>query len=156
MTYYTPHSFSAPSSKLSTSISPRSLPPPYARYPRPLPAPPPPPSRMRSTSSEPRMAATAVLRRGARTALAPPPPILPLPLVLALKTVLRRLWLLLEVKGEGSGWEAAGLGGGGTEKRARSCDSVSRIRVVISCWWSRAFVNILGGGKLRGLRQLDG
>lgn len=38
--------------------------------------------------------------------------------------------------------------GGGTEKRARSWGSVSRIREVMSGVESMAFVKILGGGKL--------
>jgi hypothetical protein len=38
--------------------------------------------------------------------------------------------------------------GGGTEKRARSCSSVSRIREVMSGVERRALVKILGGGKL--------
>lgn len=41
-----------------------------------------------------------------------------------------------------------GGGGGGTEKRARSWDSVSRIRLVMSWLARRALVKILGGGKL--------
>lgn len=47
--------------------------------------------------------------------------------------------------------DEAGGGGGGTEKRARSCGSVSRIREVISGVERSAFVNILGGGKLGGV-----
>lgn len=43
---------------------------------------------------------------------------------------------------------AGGGGGGGTEKRARSCASVSRISVVMSGLVRRALVKILGGGKL--------
>lgn len=39
-------------------------------------------------------------------------------------------------------------GGGGTEKRARSWASVSRIREVMSGLERRALVKILGGGKL--------
>lgn len=39
--------------------------------------------------------------------------------------------------------------GGGTEKRARSCGSVSRIREVMSGVERRALVKILGGGKGR-------
>jgi hypothetical protein len=37
---------------------------------------------------------------------------------------------------------------GGTEKSALSCDSVSRIKLVMSWDWSSALVNILGGGNL--------
>src|SRR5271163_3265062 len=37
---------------------------------------------------------------------------------------------------------------GSTEKSARSCGSVSRIRFVISWFPSRALVKIFGGGKL--------
>lgn len=45
--------------------------------------------------------------------------------------------------------EAFGAGGGGgTEKSARSCDSVSRISVVMSCERRSAFVKTLGGGNL--------
>ena len=44
-------------------------------------------------------------------------------------------------------------GGGGTENRARSCGSVSRIRDVISGVESSAFVKILGGGKLGGVSE---
>lgn len=139
ITYYTPHSFSAPSRSVSTSISPLSL-PPYARYPSPLPAPPPPPSLILSTSSLPRIAATAVFRLGARTAFAPPPIVLPLPALLGSKTVFRLLDADSCALGAG--------GGGGTEKRARSCDSVSRMRAVMSWGCSSALVKILGGGKL--------
>lgn len=39
-------------------------------------------------------------------------------------------------------------GGGGTEKRARSCSSVSRIRLVISWFCSNALVKIFGGANL--------
>lgn len=39
-------------------------------------------------------------------------------------------------------------GGGGTEKRARSWVSVSRIREVMSGVERRALVKIFGGGKL--------
>lgn len=42
-------------------------------------------------------------------------------------------------------------GGGGTEKRARSCGSVSRIRLVMSGAERRALVKIWGGGKLGGV-----
>ena len=62
-----------------------------------------------------------------------------------LKTVCRRLgpW------DAGSCWGAeAGGGGGGTEKRARSWGSVSRSSEVMSWFERRAFVKILGGGKL--------
>lgn len=48
--------------------------------------------------------------------------------------------------------EGAGCGGG-TEKRARSWGSVSRIRDVISGVERRAFVNIFGGGNLGGVRR---
>jgi hypothetical protein len=41
-----------------------------------------------------------------------------------------------------------GGGGGGTEKRARSCGSVSRMRDVMSWFERRALVKILGGGNL--------
>jgi hypothetical protein len=56
--------------------------------------------------------------------------------------VLRRL---LDVGGSACFGAA---GGGGTEKRARSCASVSRIRLVISWFCNSALVNILGGAKL--------
>lgn len=46
-------------------------------------------------------------------------------------------------------------GGGGTEKRARSWGSVSRIREVMSEAERRALVKILGGGNLGG-DVLDG
>lgn len=59
-----------------------------------------------------------------------------------LKMVLRRL-----VDADGSAC-LGGAGGGGTEKRARSCSSVSRIRLVISWFWRRAFVKIFGGANL--------
>jgi hypothetical protein len=63
-----------------------------------------------------------------------------------LKTVLRREGFLV------SSPEAAevedGVGGAGTEKRARSWASVSRIREVMSWLERRAVVKILGGGKL--------
>jgi hypothetical protein len=48
-----------------------------------------------------------------------------------------------------SALEAVG-GGGGTENRARSWDSVSRMREVMSSPPRRAFVKILEGGKLCG------
>lgn len=49
----------------------------------------------------------------------------------------------------GSGaWVVAFGGGGGTEKRARSWASVSRIKDVMSWLERRALVKILGGGKL--------
>lgn len=61
-----------------------------------------------------------------------------------LKTVLRRV--VPDVDESGEVWVVDG--GGGTEKRARSWDSVSRIRAVIS-WLDRsAFVKIFGGGNL--------
>lgn len=47
--------------------------------------------------------------------------------------------------------EVVGSGGGGTEKRARSWASVSRMSVVISGVERRALVKILGGGKLSGV-----
>ena len=50
--------------------------------------------------------------------------------------------------GSAAAGAAEGGGGGGTEKRARSCASVSRIREVISGLERRALVKILGGGKL--------
>lgn len=71
-----------------------------------------------------------------------------------LKTVRRRL---CGASGsEEKGWDdwglvVAGGGGGGTENRARSWDSVSRMRDVISWLERRALVNILGGGNLAGL-----
>lgn len=49
--------------------------------------------------------------------------------------------------GSGCGAEEGG-GGGGTEKRARSWASVSRRSEVMSWFARRAFVKILGGGKL--------
>lgn len=53
----------------------------------------------------------------------------------------------------GSGfWDVAGGGGGGTENRARSCVSVSRIRDVMSWLEMRAFVKIFGDGKLLEVR----
>jgi hypothetical protein len=72
--------------------------------------------------------------------VAPGPP-------LGLKMVLRRL---LEVGGSACFGAA---GGGGTEKRARSCASVSRIRLVMSWFCSSALVNILGGAKLDGAQN---
>lgn len=57
-------------------------------------------------------------------------------------------------EGSGCGW-ADGGGGGGTEKRARSWVSVSRIREVISWLERRALVNILGGGKLFMISSLQ-
>lgn len=44
-----------------------------------------------------------------------------------------------------------GGGGGGTEKRARSCGSVSRIRDVMSWFERRALVKIFGGGNLEAI-----
>jgi hypothetical protein len=66
--------------------------------------------------------------------LAPPP--------LGLKTVLR---LLVDAAGSAC---LGAAGGGGTENRARSCSSVSRIRLVISWFCSNAFVKIFGGANL--------
>lgn len=62
-----------------------------------------------------------------------------------LKTVCRRETLLCS--GVGSGFVTGG-GGGGTENRARSWVSVSRISEVMSWLDSRALVKILGGGNL--------
>ena len=46
-------------------------------------------------------------------------------------------------------WSGAGVvEGGGTEKSARSCASVSRISEVMSELLRSALVKILGGGKL--------
>lgn len=42
-----------------------------------------------------------------------------------------------------------GGGGGGTEKRARSWGSVSRMRDVMSWFERRALVKIFGGGNLK-------
>lgn len=61
-----------------------------------------------------------------------------------LKTVCRRD----EGLGGSGFWLVAGGGGGGTEKRARSCASVSRMSDVMSWLERRALVNILGGGNL--------
>lgn len=83
-----------------------------------------------------------MLRLGARTALAPPPDVVAPGPPLGLKMVLRRL---VDVGGSACFGAA---GGGGTEKRARSCASVSRIKLVISWFWRSALVNILGGAKL--------
>jgi hypothetical protein len=82
-----------------------------------------------------------VLRLGALTALAPPPDML-VPPPFELKMVLR---LLVDAAGSACFGAA---GGGGTENRARSCSSVSRIRLVISWFWSNAFVKIFGGANL--------
>lgn len=65
-----------------------------------------------------------------------------------LKTVWRREDLLAGAGSEDCGWCAVGGGGGGTEKRARSWASVSRIKEVMSWLERRALVKILGGGKL--------
>ncbi len=74
-----------------------------------------------------------------------------------LKTVWRRLEdlpLPLPLSSSSSAAAAAGRlllvggGGGGTEKRARSCASVSRMRDVMSWLERSALVKILGGGKL--------
>lgn len=83
-----------------------------------------------------------MLRLGARTALAPPPDVVAPGPPLGLKMVLRRL---VDVGGSACFGAA---GGGGTEKRARSCASVSRIKLVISWFCRSALVNILGGAKL--------
>lgn len=61
------------------------------------------------------------------------------------------LRLLVDVGGSAC---LGAAGGGGTEKRARSCASVSRIRLVMSWVCSSAFVNILGGAKLDAV-QMD-
>lgn len=63
-----------------------------------------------------------------------------------LKTVCRREDAFGAVS-EGVGLLGGGAGAG-TEKRARSWDSVSRIKAVMSWFERRAFVKILGGGKL--------
>lgn len=69
-----------------------------------------------------------------------------------LKTVRRRCcdWLVLASSGGGfcDAEEEGGGGGAGTEKRARSWDSVSRMSDVMSWFDNRAFVKIFGGGKL--------
>lgn len=62
-----------------------------------------------------------------------------------LKTVCRRETLLCSDVGSGF---VTGGGGGGTENRARSWVSVSRINEVMSWLESRALVNIFGGGNL--------
>jgi hypothetical protein len=107
---------------------------------------------IRSTSAPPSTAATAVLRRGPRTVAGrwwAMPLLLPLsnalpgreggPL-LGGKMVVRRV-----------DEEEASLRAGGTEKRARSWASVSRMSVVMSWGWRRALVKILGPGKLGGV-----
>ena len=87
-----------------------------------------------------------MFRRGARAQ--GPVPVVTSPDA-TLKTVCRRLLLAL---GSGYGVCAVGSGGGvGTEKSARSCGSVSRIREVMSWVESRAFVKIFGEGKLAGI-----
>jgi hypothetical protein len=93
--------------------------------------------------SPPRIAATAVFLRGARTisvfdkkALA----VFPVPLR-------SYVVVLLDVLDAGS-WAVGWAEGAGTVNRALSWTSVSRIRAVISCGCSRAFVKILGGGNL--------
>lgn len=88
-----------------------------------------------------------MLRLGARTALAPPPDVVAPGPALGLKMVLR----LLEDVGGSACLGAAG--GGGTEKRARSWASVSRIRLVMSWFCSSALVNILGGAKLDAVQK---
>lgn len=93
----------------------------------------------------PSTAATAVLRRGLPAARDVGGPVVTSPAV-TLKTVWRREDLVASE--DGGGCWAEGGGGGGTEKRARSCASVSRIREVMSWFERRAFVKILGGGKL--------
>jgi len=75
--------------------------------------------------------------------LAPGPPF-------GLKMVFRLL-----VDGAGSACLGA-AGGGGTENRARSCSSVSLIRLVISWFCNSAFVKILGGANLRVFSRMPG
>jgi hypothetical protein len=66
-----------------------------------------------------------------------------------LKTVCLRLLAF-----SGYGVDAVGRAcGGGTEKRARSWGSVSRISKVMSCVERRALVKIFGGGKLGGVSR---
>ena len=71
------------------------------------------------------------------------PPVVTSPAV-TLNTVFRRDE---EADDSGLGFVGGG-GGGGTEKRARSCASVSRIREVMSGFERSALVKIFGGGKL--------
>lgn len=145
-TYYTPSSFSAPSSSDSTSTS-FLLFPSYVLYPKPEPAPPPPPLRILSTRSLPSTAATAVFLRGARTAFAPPPDMLAPP-PFALNTVFRLF-------ADANGSACLVGGGGGTENRARSWSSVSRIKLVISWFCSSELVNCFGGAKLVVLVEIN-
>lgn len=60
------------------------------------------------------------------------------------------LRLLAELEGSAC---LGAAGGGGTEKRARSWASVSRIRVVMSWFCSSALVKILGGAKLEAVQR---
>lgn len=71
------------------------------------------------------------------------------PVVTSPEETLKTVWRRPGARAAGSGWGAVeGGGGGGTEKSARSWGSVSRRREVISWFERRAFVKILGGGKL--------
>lgn len=79
-----------------------------------------------------------MLRRGTRDAADVVAVVISPEVEATLKTVLRRS-------------ESECEDGGGTEKRARSWGSVSRIREVMSGVERRALVKILGGGKLVGL-----
>lgn len=65
-----------------------------------------------------------------------------------LKTVCLRLVFVLLLGSWYGVEEVTDGGGGGTENKARSWGSVSRIRDVMSVVERRALVNILGGGKL--------
>lgn len=81
---------------------------------------------------------------------------------LTLKTVCRREEDLVAAAGCCCCWgssgceEGEGRAGGGTEKRARSWVSVSRMREVMSWFERRALVKILGGGKLGFVNFLIG
>ena len=75
------------------------------------------------------------------------------PVVTSPAATLKTVWRRDEGLGGSGFWLVAGGGGAGTEKRARSWASVSRMRDVMSWLERRALVKILGGGKL-GLGDL--
>jgi hypothetical protein len=104
---------------------------------------------MRSARPPPSTAATAAFLRGAPPRAPPPPPPAaaaapPTPPAARNPAVAGPTVVRLREDGAEGAAAAARV----TVKSARSWASVSRMRAVMSCGWRRAFVKILGGGKL--------